>query len=61
MIGEWEPIPAGHGVTGIVLNGHRWVGGLTWADVVLDGITRKVTSKTGAIAAHDLRAPNRTV
>ncbi|QIJ74397.1 integrase [Methylobacterium sp. NI91] len=54
VIGEWEPIPAGHAPTGIVLNGHRWVGGLTWADVVLDGVTRKVTSKTGAIAAHDL-------
>lgn len=54
VIGEWEPIPAGTVAAGIVLNGSRWVNGLTWADVLLDGITRKVTSKTGAIAAHDL-------
>lgn len=55
VIGEWEPIPAGEAESGILLNGQRWVRGLTWADVTLDGVTRKVTSKTGAIAAHDLR------
>ncbi|WP_298951496.1 hypothetical protein [uncultured Methylobacterium sp.] len=38
VIGEWEPIPAGAPRTGIVLNGHRWVNGLTWSDVVLDGV-----------------------
>ncbi|GJE29125.1 integrase [Methylobacterium organophilum] len=54
VIGEWEPIPEGEPASGIVLNGHRWVNGLTWADITLDGITRKITSKTGAIAAHDL-------
>lgn len=59
VIGEWEPIPAGEAVTGIVFRGRRWVKGLTWADVVLDGVMRKVTSKTGAIAAHDLsRCPH---
>ena len=55
VIGEWEPIADGEAPTGIVLNGRRWVNGLTWSDLVLDGVTRKITSKTGAIAAHDLK------
>jgi hypothetical protein len=54
VIGEWEPIPTGEDATGIVLNGRRWVEGLTWCDIVLDGVIRKATSKTGAIAAHDV-------
>lgn len=54
VIGEWEPIKAGEPKTGIVLRGNRWVRGLVWSDIILDGITRKVTSKTGAIAAHDM-------
>jgi hypothetical protein len=54
VIGEWEPISSGDMPTGIVLNGHRWVNGLTWSDIVLDGVSRKITSKTGAIAAHDM-------
>ncbi|HEY8566534.1 MAG TPA: tyrosine-type recombinase/integrase [Beijerinckiaceae bacterium] len=54
VIGEWEPIPAGQEPGGIVLNGRRWVPGLTWGDIVLDGVMRKVTSKTGAVVAHDL-------
>lgn len=37
-----------------MFQGKRWVSGLTWNDLVLDGVTRKITSKTGAIAAHDL-------
>lgn len=54
VIGEWEPIAPGETETGIVYRGNRWASGLTWSDIILDGITRKVTSKTGAIAAHDL-------
>lgn len=54
VIGEWEPISSGDMPTGIVLNGHRWVNGLTWSGITLDGVSRKITSKTGAIAAHDL-------
>ena len=53
VIGEWEPIPMGEGGT-IVLNGHRWVRGLTWADIGTDYVVRKATTKTGAFAAHDL-------
>ncbi|AWB22680.1 integrase [Methylobacterium currus] len=53
VVGEWEPIPEGEALTGIVLNGRRWVNGLTWAGVVLDGVTRKATTKTGAMIAHD--------
>ncbi len=45
VVGEWEPIPEGEARTGIVLNGRRWVNGLTWAGVVLDGVTRKATTK----------------
>ncbi len=37
VIGEWEPIPEGEARTGIVLHGRRWVNGLTWAGIVLDG------------------------
>jgi hypothetical protein len=54
VIGEWEPIRGGEAATGIVLNGRRWVRGLTWNDLSIEGVTRKATSKTGAIAAHDV-------
>ena len=54
VIGEWEPITAGEPQSGIVFRARRWVNGLAWSGVVLDGVSRKVTSKTGAIAAHDL-------
>jgi hypothetical protein len=54
VIGEWEPIPEGEAATGVVLKGRRWVRGLTWSDFTLDGVTRKTTTKTGAIAAHDV-------
>lgn len=55
VIGEWEPIPSGERVTGIVLNGRRWVNGLTWSDLAADLVVRKATTKTGAFAAHDLK------
>lgn len=54
VIGEWEPIPEHDAATGIVLNGRRWVNGLTWADIAADLVVRKATTKTGAFAAHDL-------
>ena len=54
VIGEWEPIPDGVAGSGIVLNGRRWVPGLTWSDIGSDLVIRKATSKTGAFAAHDL-------
>jgi hypothetical protein len=54
VIGEWEPIPDGVADSGIVLNGRRWVRGLTWSDIGSDLLIRKATSKTGAFAAHDL-------
>ncbi|MGU3538122.1 integrase [Methylobacterium sp. A54F] len=55
VIGEWEPVAPGMQPGGIEFHGRRWVNGLTWADLPLDGVMRKVTSKTGAIAAQDLR------
>lgn len=55
VIGEWEPIPDHDGATGIVLNGRRWVNGLTWADIAADLVVRKATTKTGAFSAHDLK------
>jgi hypothetical protein len=55
VIGEWEPIPAGEAATGIVLNGRRWVKGLTWADLANDLEVYKDTTKTGQTAAHDLK------
>jgi integrase len=55
VIGEWQPIADGERTTGIVLNGGRWVNGLTWADLAADRVLRKATTKTGAIVAHDLK------
>lgn len=55
VIGEWEPITGEGTPTGIVLNGRRWVNGLTWADIAADLVVRKATTKTGAFAAHDLK------
>lgn len=55
VIGEWEPIEPGDAQSGIVLRGRRWVSGLTWADVSPDFELYKATTKTGAVAAHDLR------
>jgi hypothetical protein len=55
VIGEWEPVPDGQEATGIVLNGRRWVNGLTWSDIPDDLVLRKATTKTGAYAAHDLK------
>ncbi len=53
VIGEWEP--AGADLSGIVLNGRRWVNGLTWADLGSDLVVFKDTTKTGQTAAHDLK------
>ena len=55
VIGEWEPIASVSEASGIVLGGRRWVNGLTWADLTNDFELRKVTTKTGATAAHDLK------
>jgi len=33
VIGEWEPIAPGAERSGILLNGRRWVNGLTWSDI----------------------------
>ena len=54
VIGEWEPIPAGAAPHGIVLQGRRWVNGLTWSDIGARLIISKETTKTGAIVSHDL-------
>jgi len=55
VIGEWEPIHKGEEASGIVLRGRRWINGLTWADLSANFEIYKVTTKTGAIAAHDLK------
>lgn len=55
LIREWEPITGDGAPTAIVLNGRRWVNGLTWADIAADLVVRKATTKTGAFAAHDLK------
>jgi integrase len=54
VIGEWEPIPEGNPAHGIVLNGSRWVNGLTWADIGANLSFSKATTKTSAIVSHDL-------
>ncbi|WP_345822397.1 integrase [Methylobacterium fujisawaense] len=55
VIGEWMPIPDGEEPSGIVINERRWQNGLTWADLAGDMVVRKVTTKTGAIVAHDFK------
>ena len=55
VIGEWQPVGEGEEAGGIVLGGRRWVNGLTWADLSAELVVRKVTTKTGAIVAHDLK------
>ncbi|GJD65636.1 integrase [Methylobacterium frigidaeris] len=57
VIGEWEPVPDGRPVPAgaFVLNGRRWVRGLTWEDLPANLVIRKATTKTGAYAAHDLK------
>lgn len=55
VIGEWEPIAPGAERSGIVLNGRRWVNGLTWADISAELTIVKETTKTGAMVAHDLK------
>jgi hypothetical protein len=54
VIGEWEPVRKGES-TGIILNGRRWVNGLTWADLGKNFELYKDTTKTGQTAAHDLK------
>jgi hypothetical protein len=55
VIGEWEPINQEIVQGGIILNGHRWANGLTWADLGEDLVFHKATTKTGAIVSHDLK------
>jgi hypothetical protein len=55
VIGEWEPLGATDKSLGIVLNGNRWVNGLTWADIPPTMILSKATTKTGAIVVADLK------
>ena len=55
VIGEWEPLGDTDRSLGIVLNGNRWVNGLTWADIPPTMILTKATTKTGAIVVADLK------
>lgn len=55
VIGEWQPVPEGDDASGILLGGRRWTNGLTWADLSNGFELYKITTKTGAIAAHDLK------
>lgn len=54
VIGEWEPIGDDDSKAGIVLNGHRWMNGLTWADIPASLVIAKDTTKTGATVVADL-------
>ena len=55
VIGEWAPLAPSEEPSGIVLGGRRWINGLTWADLGNELEIYKITTKTGAIAAHDLK------
>jgi integrase len=56
VIGEWEPCATRAVRDGeFMLNGRRWVAGLTWEDLGEEFVLRKATTKTGAFVAHDLK------
>ncbi|MEJ1938011.1 tyrosine-type recombinase/integrase, partial [Nostoc sp. NIES-2111] len=55
VIGEWEPIQDSEPETGIILRKRRWVNGLTWSDIPASMEVYKITTKTGAEIAHDLK------
>jgi hypothetical protein len=55
VIGEWERLGDTQPSLGIVLNGHRWVNGLTWADIPSSMVISKDTTKTGATVVADLK------
>jgi hypothetical protein len=55
VIGDWEPIAPGAERSGILLNGRRWVNGLTWSDISPELTFVKETTKTGAMVAHDFK------
>lgn len=55
VIGEWEPLGETDRSLGIVLNGGRWVNGLTWADIPPSMVIKKDTTKTGATVVADLK------
>ena len=55
VIGEWEPLGETDKSLGIVLNGGRWVNGLTWADIPPSMVIIKDTTKTGATVVADLK------
>ena len=55
VIGEWEPLGETGKSLGIVLNGNRWINGLTWADIPPSLVITKDTTKTGATVVADLK------
>jgi hypothetical protein len=55
VIGEWEPLGETDKSLGIVLNGGRWVNGLTWTDIPPSMVIAKDTTKTGATVVADLK------
>jgi hypothetical protein len=55
VIGEWAPSVGTDNGSGIVLNGRRWSGGMTWTDIPPDLVIMKETTKIGADVAHDLK------
>lgn len=55
VIGEWQPVEPGAVTGGIILGGRRWANGLTWADIPDSLEVTKITTKTGAAVAHDLK------
>jgi hypothetical protein len=55
VIGEWEPLGETDKSLGIVLNGGRWVNGLTWTDIPPSMVIVKDTTKTGATVVADLK------
>lgn len=54
VIGMWEPAYGVNG--GIVDRGQRWIGGVLWSDIDVNGVLEKTTTKTGQVATHDTTA-----
>ena len=54
VIGEWEPLGETDKSLGIVLNGGRWVSGLTWTDIPPSMVIVKDTTRTARQSSRTL-------
>jgi len=54
VIGEWEPLGETDKLLGIVLNGGRWVNGLTWTDIPPSMVIARTPRRPGRQSSRTL-------